>query len=206
MENYIDNQNSPVRSHTPYLAIFAVVIIIFIGIFIFISLRNRNYTFINATSTKIGASSPTSGVVRNKKGTLSVQVEDGATKKTLGQNFNVSIVLDSSRAQLASFDMILKYDKTKLSLVKNQAAIPGFSIVAVEDNEGMTITAFKAPSSKVLHNLNDIKLLNLTFKSITKGKTTVETVKEKGRRTTKFVDIETQVYYPEVGKVELEIQ
>lgn len=201
-------ENSTKDNHFSYLVIFAAVVVIFALIFVFLFLRNKGMnknSSPGAGFTQNIVSSPTSMIVKTKKGGIVLKTSDGLTKKSLGQTFTVDAILASPETQLASFDMLINYDKSKLDLVKSQPGIDGFQLVIVQDSDGVAITAFKSPSSKLLHNIDQVKLLSLSFRPKAKGKMTVAVVKEKGKRTTKFIDRQTKIYYPEVGETEIEI-
>lgn len=207
MINNMENTTNvePEESHISYGIIFGAVVIFFLGLCFFLYLINNPKSPPSAGSVKMTAS-PTTTATRTKKGGLVLNTIDGENKKALGVVFDVNIVLDSPQAQITSFDMIVKFDKTKLSLVKSQADMADFSLVSVEDKEGVAIIAFKSPTAKTLHPLDKVTLLTLSFKSKAKGKTVISTVKEEGKRTTKFVDNSSRIFYPETGEIVIEIQ
>lgn len=209
--NNVSNSVAPVveqpkENHLPYVLIFLALIIVLIVPFLFIFLKDKiNRPAPQSNSTKVSVSTPTPIVVHKKKGGLSLNVSGGSIKKTVGSDFTVDVVLDSPQAQITSFDMIFKFDKNKLEMINSQTTLAGFSLVSIEDTEGIVITAFKSPSSTVLHNLDQVSLLNLGFRAKEKGKTIMAVVKEKDKRTTKFVDGTSRVFYPEVDNIEIEI-
>lgn len=213
METYNNPNNnlSPVveqvkENHTPYALIFIALIIVLAAPFIFIFFRSKlNQVAPQLNSTKVSEPTPTPTVIRKKKGGLTLNISGGSVKKTVGSEFTVETILNSPQSQITSFDMVFKFDKSKVELVGSQTTLEGFSLVSIEDTEGIVITAFKSPSSTILHDLDQIGLVNLIFRAKEKGKTVISIVKEKEKRTTKFVDSNSKVFYPETDEIEIEI-
>lgn len=196
--------NSPNKSSQNIL-IFVMVLLLLAGVFLFLFLNNNKEKKTNETNNNQINVSLAPTIVKKKKGGLVLKLTDGLTKKTLGQSFIVDVILNAPNGQITSYDLVLNFDKKLVELIQTTPAMAGFSFVPIDQVDGVVITAFKTPGSKFMNNTDEVKLLTLTFQTKAKGSATISIIKEKEKKTTKFVDNQSKVYYPEVNQLEMEI-
>ena len=214
VENYTPitnpiNQPKAVKeqpSRVSYYLIIGAVVLVFGGILLFLFLRNKDGEKKTEINSSENISLPARTTVKKKKGGLILKTTDGAVAKKMGEAFTVDVVLNQPQNQITSYDLILQFDKSKIDLVQTTPIIKGFSFVPIDDPDGVVISAFKAPNSKFIHNIDEVELLTVTFKPKVKGSVTIAVAKEKGKRSTKFVNNQSAVYYPEVSQIELSIE
>lgn len=187
------------NNNTIYYVIFGVVSLLFLAV-VAILLINKNKI---KTSYPVGRNITTreeispSPLPKTIQGSLELKSIRGGV---------VEIWADTGGADVISYDVLLSFAKTSVELVKTDSALSDFSIVTQELENGMAITGFRMPASTLNHNWRSTKLLTLSFKvnPTILGKATVEIMPLVGKRTSKFVDKQTKVYYPEGNKIEIQ--
>lgn len=185
------------------LVIIAIVIIIVIFVVIQKSVKKTNPLTVIPTSSPISNPSPAKNIINS--GSFNLKIADGAVKKESGKEFTVDVLADSNGKDVVGYDIILQFDSTRLDFIKSESKINDFTIYKNNDTGKISFTGVKKIASNSTNILSGKSLVTLTFKAKAQGHASISIIKERQKEVTQFIDGQTQIYYPKVNSINLEI-
>lgn len=185
-----------------YMAIFAMVV--FLGLLIFFVFQQSNTNQPTKSNTQTNNSAPTP-TIRPTKGTMSLTPKSGIARYSVNEEVILNLVADSDNEDISGYDTIVSYDSSALEFVKATSTIPEFKIFSFSKDNYLSITATKNLQATTPSVFVNTVLVELIFKPKTTGNFTVSVDAERGKESTKFVNTNTQMVYPKVDNIALEI-
>src|SRR3989338_9028727 len=138
----------------------------------------------------------------NASGEMSFITDKGRYKT--GKPFTIQIIGNSIGRAIVGYDMILEFDSSSLEIAQIASAHEDFQIFTYKNPGQEIITGTKYPSSST-KTFFEGEILTLTVIPQKKGILTLSLVSERGKEKTQWVDGETNIIYPRVGYITLDI-
>lgn len=153
----------------------------------------------NAASTKTALDSV-------KKATMTLSLlYNNEQRFQKDKEIDVYVVVDSVGKEVVGFDTLIQYDKTAFDFVDAVSLIPDYKIKNLMRDTHIAITGILVPQSDIKTVLNDVTLLKVSFMPKKTGFYDLSIVPKAGQETTDIVDSKSNVEYPRVNTITVEI-
>lgn len=199
----------PTETHTPHtkLMLFILAIILLAasvaGYFMSQNMQNKKTAAGFAKTDTSPTVTPTL-ISYPKNGTFTLK--PSVTSLKVGDTFSVDLIATSGEKPVAGYDVVLTYDKTALDRQSVQNFADTFRIYTYDRTTDRTsISATKNIQVTESITFSNTPLLRFTFVATKSGSYTVS-LKPVGAESSKMVDDEANVTYPEISDISLEIK
>jgi hypothetical protein len=120
----------------------------------------------------------------------------------------IDVYAFSDKKDVLAYDLVIFYDKEGLDILKYQSENANFDVFGTKDekNGKLFLTFGKKLQSKEPTILDNDKIASLVFKSKKTGNFFVKVIDKFNKETTKFVDINNNILYPETNEIYVNIQ
>lgn len=199
----------PTETHTPHTKIMLLVlaVILFIasiaGYAISQSMQNKK-TAAGFSQSVISPTITPTLIPYPKNGTFTLKASSQSLK--VGETFSVDLIATSGKASVAGYDVLLSYDKSALDRQSVQNFEESFRIYTYDrtpDRTSLSATKNIQITTPVI--FSNTTLLRLTFVAKKAGMFTLS-LKPVGAESSKMVDDEANVTYPDLSDISLEIK
>lgn len=214
MDNHYSEQNHNQKS-VPLLIVMAfLVLLIFLSIFYLLTNKPKiNQTFQdnqnNQTATekqKKQAISPTpiSKIFSSKK-LFKLALPSTQNTFSLNNQIEIEVYADSEGKNISGYDLIISYDPQGLEFVKSESNLVDFSLYSFKKDSYLSLTATKNLNSNAQTIFASNKIASLTFKPKKPGIYQISLLKNYGKEKTQMVDNQTNIYFPSLNKIKIEV-
>jgi hypothetical protein len=120
----------------------------------------------------------------------------------------IDVYAFSDKKDVLAYDLVIFYDKEGLDILKYQSENANFDVFGTKDEKSgkLFLTFGKKLQSKEPTILDNDKSASLVFKPKKTGNFFVKVVDKFNKETTKFVDINNNILYPETNEIYVNIQ
>ena len=125
---------------------------------------------------------------------------------SVGQTLLIEISLDTNGKDLTGYDALVSFDSENFEVQSAQSEIKGFEVYKKVEEGLIKLTGIKGPSSEeeaVFAGETAVKLALLPKKS---GTYQIALLESKDKSKSKFVDSETNVYYPGLNSISVVVK
>ncbi len=196
------------------LLVGVVFLLLLISIFVFYLLANKpkisqiskdNQTANEKQKEEVISPTPISQISSSKK---FFKLTLPSTKNTFSFNdhVNIEIYADSEGKNISGYDLIISYDPQGLELVSADSNLVNFSLYSFKKDNYLTLMATKKLNSNTQTVFTSTKIVTLNFKPKKLGKYQISLLENYGKEKTQMVDDQTNIYYPSINKLEIEIR
>jgi len=201
----MDPNISQNKSTKMYWIMFILAVLLVVA-FVYIKLSRQPEKTTNDTNQTTNTPMPTvklSNTVMN----LGVSAE---TEKQVGKELTVELTGDSDNINIVGFDTLVNYDVDGFDLVRVMSKLPDFKVFNFVKEGYVSLTSTKAidqeetatPSSSIFTNT---PLIELVFMPKKAGKYSFDIGQVIGKESSKYVNDKTEIIYPKVNGVSVEI-
>lgn len=199
----------PTETHTPHTKamLFALAALLLVASVVGYGLSQNMQNKKTAAGFAKTDTSPTvtpTLIPYPKNGSFTLKTTTSVVK--LGESFSVDLVATSGEKPVAGYDVVLSYDKSALDRQSVQNFVDAFRIYTYDrtpDRTSISATKNIQVNDQVI--FSNTPLLRFTFVA-TKTGTFSLSLKPVGAESSKMVDDEANVTYPELSDLSLEIR
>lgn len=190
----MENQNN----NNVFKFILIVVFLVLVVFGVLLIFKNSRTNKEKAVTT--GVASPTSYPLR---GVINI-VEDVSEIKIKNQ-INLKLMANSDGENVTAFDTIVSYEPEKVEFVKASTINPDFKVYAYNKDKKLTLTVAKTNLGNKPSIFKGEDMVILIFKPKMKGTSTFKILPMVGAETTKFVNEKTEIIYPNVNEININV-
>jgi hypothetical protein len=177
--------------------------IMFLGfLFLLKNKKTSEHEAISIQNDKVRAVLPT--VILNR-GSFQLETKDNIIRFPIGQEATFFVKADSDGQSIAGYDVVLEYDKNAFDLVKANSLIPDFKIFNFRSGSHTSITGTKSIESSKSFVFKNTPLVEMAFRPKKAGRFNFILKQVINKERTKMIDDKTNVTYPNVNNIALEI-
>ncbi len=174
-----------------------VLVIIIVSFFLFSKTKEKN----NLNQQTI---SPTLAIQPGEKTTPSTNklTKGEISFKTIEKNFEVNklfpfvIKVDSGKEQVVGIDVLIKFDKNKLKLLKAKSLLKEFDLYQSVVDDYLNLTLTKSLKAKEPIFLSQSDFIELQFMPLSKGNAFLDIAPKYQKRRTFFVNEKSEMLFP----------
>lgn len=195
-----------------YLGIFIAVILALggIGLLLVLNMKKNQLLTVNSPQSTVNRLPSTdtspSPLPKPIAGSFMLQVQGGKSEGTVGKPLVLVLLADSNNADITGYDALLQFDVKNFEVSDVHSIVTDFGLMQYVKEGNLIITGIKNIGTPTAHIWKNQEIATVSLVPKTKGSYTFSLVKDVGKRTTKFVDINTKLIYPETGSVTVTVQ
>jgi hypothetical protein len=140
---------------------------------------------------------------QQKKGKVNLIFKNKTDRFTIDQPMRLIILVDSKGKNITGFDFIIAYDKTAFSFNEAVSLSSDFDLKVFQIGDGLIVTGNKKLEVNQPIILNNSQLIELVFLPKKVGQFDFSILSSKEKEKTQMVDINSQVFYPEVNSLKV---
>ena len=149
--------------------------------------------------------SPTKALVKPTFGSLTIKNSDEITRHPVTDYLKLNILADSSQVDVVGYDCLVSFDTTAFEIIQADSDLADFSLFKTKGENKLTITGIKKLNASGTNKLSNNKIVTLTLKPLKTGKFSFKLISEIGKEKSQLVDTGSNVYYPKLNNIEIEI-
>lgn len=194
-------QTKNVSKNLPYRYFLVLVVIIFVLLLFFLyqtrkkSQSEQNYTAIT----------PPAPVILNAG---SFSINSVTTEKVVDvyKALDMEIVASSDQKPIVGYDIILKFEKGSLEIISAESLLPDFALYKLGKSDHYILTGAKKLDAIEPTLLENTPIVRLRVMPKRTGPLKLTIVDKLGLEKSQLVDEKTQILFPKVGEITLEIK
>lgn len=184
-----------------------LIIIIFLVLAVLTSVliytKAINSPIITGSLMTKASSSPTP--VKPTFGSLTIKNSDDTTRHPVTDYLKLDILADTNQIDVVGYDLIIKFDTESFEVIQVDSVLSDFSLFKMKGGNKLTITGTKKLDATGTNLLTNKKIVTLTLKPQKTGKFNFQLLSDFGKEKTQLVDTGSNVYYPKLNNIEIEI-
>ena len=198
------NRNSQINKVHPLIFISIGVTLFLVAVVLIFTRKVTTSQITDNSEVKQQTISPITKPNIERFGKLDISTP--ATSVVSGQDVTVVISGDSIGKEIVGYDVLVSYDKSALTLQSAKSNITDFSIFKFDRSTHLSLTAVKNLNSKTPTILKGIPMVGLVFKTEKSGTFPVVIQPAIDKESTKMVDEKTNVFYPNLSSVTINVK
>lgn len=156
MENDYTNKH-----FTAVFFLICTVAVVFLILFSFI--QKKNYSPNGSASTQMTISPTPLVAVEQKTGALFLKTKNDKISYVTGEPIHLFVYANSYATPIDGFDVVLRFDDSKLSLTSSKSLDPSFALYSVTKSNVVNITGAKKLSDQTATIFTDSPIAELVF-------------------------------------------
>jgi len=198
------NRNSQINKVHPLIFISIGVTLFLVAVVLIFTRKVTTSQITDNSEVKQQTISPITKPNIERFGKLDISTP--ATSVVSGQDVTVVISGDSIGKEIVGYDVLVSYDKSALTLQSAKSNITDFSIFKFDRSTHLSLTAVKNLNSKTPTILKGIPMVGLVFKTEKSGTFPVVIQPAIDKESTKMFDEKTNVFYPNLSSVTINVK
>ena len=143
--------------------------------------------------------------VRPTFGSITIKNSEDTKRHPITDYLKLEILVDSNQVDVVGYDFIIKFDTKAFDVIQVDSILSDFSLFKISKENTLTITGTKKLDATETNLLTNNTIVTLTLKPQKTGKFDFQLLSDLGKEKTQLVDTGSNVYYPKVNNIEIEI-
>jgi len=200
---YIMNINN---NYYRFLIIIVFLILaILISILVYSKIINTPIITGSLTTKIEDTLTPTKPVLKPTFGSMTIKTADGKVRYPVTDYLKFEVMASSQQRDIVGYDVLIGLEGGAFEIIKVESDLANFNLFKMEKENRLTITGAKKLNATAESLFLETKVLTLTLKPLKSGKFSFKLLSEIGKEKTQLVDTGSNVYFPKVNNIEIEI-
>lgn len=185
--------------------IFVYILIIFFAVFV----GSGIFLFMNNKKTTGNKQAVPTAAIKQKNMIIPtkgfINLKNNSTVNQVNNPVELNLMADSNGENVTAFDTVISYDPVSFDFVKAESKDLSFKVYSYKKDNHLTLTVVKISQNNIEKIFKNEEIVKLVFQPKAKGSFTFTILSSFEKETTKFVNGKTEVIYPSVNEIRIDV-
>ncbi|OGK46612.1 hypothetical protein A2963_02680 [Candidatus Roizmanbacteria bacterium RIFCSPLOWO2_01_FULL_40_13] len=204
MQDQAENTKPEVKSSKKdsilrLITVLVAVAFIFL-LFLFFQLRNKK----QIQDEVIIEQYPTPVILQI--GSLTLQKSDKNQSAEQNKALNIDVLANSGEKSIVGYDLVFTFTEDEFEVLTATSLLEDFSLYRIKEKDYFIVTGAKKLDTIASAIFDNTPVLRLTLKPKKKGELTLGLANNLNKERTQMVDEDTQVLFPQVSELKIDVK